>query len=107
MSRTLALWVGVAIALASCNGPVEEVEGSVSTSDVAIPQPYGVDGTLTPDQADWLKGLTWPQTYDAMKSTFGLPAYRSDTVDVYQVEGSQERIEVHYSGDQAVGYESK
>ena len=84
----------------------EDPEPTFETPDYSQPQHYGVDGTLTSEEADWLMGLTWPQTYDAMKSTFGLPAYRSETADVYRVEDGRE-IEVFYNGTEATGYETR
>ena len=84
----------------------EDPEPAFENPNYSQPQHYGVDGTLTPEEADWLIGLTCPQTYDAMKSTFGLPAYRSESSDIYQVEDGRE-IEVFYNGTKATGYETR
>ena len=84
----------------------EDPEPTFNNPDYSQPQLYALDGTLTTAEADWLIGLNWPQTYDAMKNTFGLPAYRSETADIYQVTDGR-TIQVFYDGDQATGYEVK
>ncbi|MEO0374484.1 MAG: hypothetical protein AAF329_07575 [Cyanobacteria bacterium P01_A01_bin.17] len=64
-------------------------------------------GYITPDQAAWLEGLTWPQSYDAMTSTFGLANRSTETADLYIEEGSGREFWVYYDGTTATGFEIK
>ena len=102
-SRGLAV---VLLFLGACATPgVETLVAEMETPGTSSLQPYGVDGTLTVEDVLLMQHLSWPQTYDAMKGSFGFPAFRSEAVDVYKIAGREQSIAVFYDGDQAIGYE--
>ncbi len=101
--KRLALAVFSA-AVIGCSATPQQPEPTFETPDYSTPQHYGVDGELTTEEANYLDGLSYPQTYDDMKNTFGFPAERSSTSDIYEVEDGR-RIEVFYDGTEATGHE--
>jgi hypothetical protein len=107
MRWPLTLVVGGALALAACNNPVGEPEVVLTESNYTSPRPYGIEGTVTAEEIRQLEYLAWPQEYDDIKGLLGLPAYRSTMADIYEVEGSEQRVTVFYDGDQATGFEIK
>lgn len=64
---------------------------------------YG-KGQLTQEQLGALKSLAWPQTYEAMKGTFGFPAHRTETADYYAIDDSDQWAVVYYNGRTAINY---
>lgn len=68
-------------------------------------QQYGVKGSVTNRQLAVLKGLSWPQSYDDMRGTFGFPLHRDETADYYALEGDDSVwVVVSYVGKNATGY---
>ncbi|MDA0268814.1 MAG: hypothetical protein O2890_10770 [Cyanobacteria bacterium] len=65
---------------------------------------YGGAGQLSPQEWAKLQSLAWPQNYRDMKGTFGFPAWRNESADVYRLADGSE-VWVFYEGRQATGYE--
>ena len=75
------------------------------------PQPLSINrggmGYLTPDEANDMQYLAWPQTYADMKGTFGVANRSTRTADIYRVAGSNKEVWVFYDGTTATGFEIK
>ena len=67
---------------------------------------YGGAGILTDAQGASLKGLAWPQSYEDMIGTFGLPNQRRAEADIYKLANGSE-FWVFYEGSKATGLEIK
>lgn len=108
---TMPLLLGLQLALVGCSGRWGGVAIATKTGlDVtksAVPsetaQPYGLDGQLSEQDTKALTHLTWPQSYDAIKSRFGFPAYRDDAADYYQLPNGHWAA-IYYTGAQATSY---
>ena len=48
-------------------------------------EPYALDGTLSEADIVALLHLQFPQSYEAVSSRFGFPAYRDSHADYYQL----------------------
>ena len=66
-------------------------------------QPYGLDGQLSKSDIHTLLSLQFPQSYEAMSSRFGFPAYRDGAADYYQLPNGH-WVAVDYAGATATGY---
>ncbi len=99
-------WMGgVAIALVSCSrsdlGAVAPEPTAAEQAGIVV---YGGAGQLSPQEWARLQSLAWPQDYSDMKGTFGFPAWRNESADVYTLADGSE-VWVLYDGRQATGYE--
>lgn len=74
--------------------PASEQQGYVA---------YGGSGYLSYEQELTMQHLAWPQTYSAMKGTFGFPNRRTEAADIYKLGDSSE-VWVYYQGTRATGY---
>ena len=66
-------------------------------------QPYGLDGQLSASEINALLYLQFPQSYKAISSRFGFPAYRDGATDYYQLPNGH-WVAVDYAGTTATGY---
>lgn len=91
-----------------CGGePATATKTGFSGAEVAITtptgQPYSVDGQLTQQDINTLLHLSWPQSYDAIKDRFGLPAYRDGQLDYYQLPNGHWTA-IQYQDSTAIRY---
>jgi hypothetical protein len=97
--------------MAACTPASDSVSLDAPQEPNYMPQAESINrggmGYITPEQAAWLEGLNWPQTYDAMRSTFGLANRSTATADIYIEEGSGREFWVYYDGTTATGFEIK
>lgn len=110
MKRSLI--VGAALAAASCAPTPEAIPLDTPEEPNYFPQSESINrggmGFLTSEEAALLsKGLTWPQTKEAMVNTFGLASRSTATADIYVEEGSGREFWVYYNGTTATGLEIK
>lgn len=66
-------------------------------------EPYGLDGQLVESEIQALLYLQFPQSYGAMQSRFGFPAYRDAASDYYQLPNGH-WVAIDYNGTTATGY---
>jgi hypothetical protein len=103
----LGVWsLGVAaIALVGCS---RTDLGALAPEPTAAEQAgkvaYGGAGQLSSQDWSKLQALAWPQNYRDMKGTFGFPAWRNESADVYTLPDGAE-VWVFYTGRQATRYE--
>ena len=77
-----AIWPVTTLAIAGCMG--SEIAPEKEAWQGTYFPPTGSSGAaLTADQAASMAGLTFPQTYDDMVSTFGQPHRRDGGYDIY------------------------
>jgi hypothetical protein len=70
-----------------------------------IDQPYGIEGSLTLDGFVYLENLAWPQPYEDIINTFGLPVQQIGAAHYYRIDGAGNQWAViEYDGTNAVGY---
>lgn len=104
----LLLLIWSQFALVACTYPAYAPTPSYQGEFAPGAQRYGVDGQLSQRQYATLKGLAWPQTYDDMKGTFGLPSHRTSTADYYALAGDRSIwVVVWYEGKTAVSYSTE
>ncbi|NJN21466.1 MAG: hypothetical protein HC812_10120 [Leptolyngbya sp. RL_3_1] len=65
---------------------------------------YGGAGQLSNQEWGRLRSLAWPQDYRDMKGTFGFPAWRNSSADVYTLPDGAE-VWIFYEGQKATRYE--
>ena len=95
---------GVALLAIACSPPAPPpYEPAPTAAEQSNAIAYGGAGQLTAAEAELIRSLAWPQTYDDIKNAVGLPAYRTATGDVYQLPDGGE-ITILYNGRTATGY---
>ena len=99
------LWIGLAIALIGCSQTDwAALTPGPTAAEQANTEDYGGAGQLSAEEWAALRSLAWPQDYSDMKGSFGFPAWRNETADVY-VRADGAEIWVFYEGRQATRYE--
>ncbi|MFE4108411.1 hypothetical protein [Almyronema epifaneia] len=96
------LGCAIALLMVGCSSlPTAEPDAPLETPSITR---SGM-GYLTPAEAAYMGELAWPQTYSAMKGTFGVAHRSTDTADVYRVESTNQEVWVFYNGSTAIRYE--
>jgi hypothetical protein len=98
-------WLGVMVLLAiACSpAPPPPYEPAPTAAETSNAIAYGGAGQLTAAEANLIRNLAWPQTYDDIKNAVGLPAYRTAEGDIYKLPDGGE-ITILYDGKNATGY---
>ncbi|WP_035990238.1 hypothetical protein [Leptolyngbya sp. KIOST-1] len=65
--------------------------------------PFGLDGSVTQEEALTVEYLAWPQDREAMITLIGFPLHFSGQFDYYQAPGGRWLV-IRYNGPLAVGY---
>ena len=109
MTRNIVGQLVVAIATTSCPEDLNQVFQPSAVEAVepsAVPpagmQPYGVDGELSEADIKALLYLQFPQSYEAISSRFGFPAYRDSITDYYKLPNGR-WVAIQYAGKTATG----